>query len=72
MAPTAVAKVLADLDKQERVLRRALACDPSGGLFDAHKKIADSATFDLLTNDAAGMLAGVGERPVVTAFVGGA
>jgi hypothetical protein len=71
MTPQAFANAVAGYDKQERVLRRALAWDPSGGLFDAHKKLAGSATFDLLTGDAAGMLAGVGEHPAFTAFMKG-
>lgn len=71
MTPTAVAKVFADLDKHERVLRRVLDWDPSGGLFDVHRKIAGSPTFDLLTSDAATMLVGVGEDPAVTSFIKG-
>jgi hypothetical protein len=72
MTPTAVAKVFADLDKHERLLRRTLDWDPSGGLFDVHRKIAGSPTLDLLTRDAATMLVGVGEHPAVISFVKGA
>jgi hypothetical protein len=71
MTPTAVAKVSADLNKQERMLRQAHVWDPSGGLFDVHKKIAGSTAFDLLTSDGAGVLAGAGEPPAFTAFMKG-
>ncbi len=71
MTATSVAKVFADLDEHERVLRRTFDWDPSGGLFDLHMEVAGSPTFDLLTSDAAGMLAGVGENPAVTSFFKG-
>src|SRR5882757_4538659 len=63
-----VANVLADLDKQERILRRAFDLNPSEDFGDAHRKIVGSPTFDLLTGDAAGMLSGVRAPKAATAF----
>jgi hypothetical protein len=72
MTPTAVSKVFADLDRHERMLQRALAWGQPGGLFETHGKVAGSKTVDLLTSDAAGMLAGVREHPAAEAFFKGA
>jgi hypothetical protein len=72
MTPQAFADAVTGFAEQERVFRRALAWDPSGGLFELHRKVAGSRAFDLLTSDAAGMLAGVGESPAFTAFMKGA
>jgi hypothetical protein len=72
MTPTAVSKVVADLDRHERMLQRALAWSQPGSLFETHRKVASSKTVDLLTSDAAGMLAGVQVSPAFTAFMKGA